>query len=79
MRNVTVTLEEKVLRWARIQAARGDTSVSRLIGDMLERRMQAEETYGRAMRRFLARKPVPLKESGGYPSRQELHDRSHVR
>jgi hypothetical protein len=79
MRNVTITLDEKVLRWAKIQAARLDTSVSRLVGDMLGERMEAEETYGRAKRRFMGRKPVRLKESGSYPSREELHDRPHVR
>ena len=79
MRNVTITLDEKVLQWARIQAARLGTSVSRLVGDMLGERMEAEERYGRAMRRFLGRKPVRLKDRGSYPSREELHDRPHVR
>jgi hypothetical protein len=32
LRNVTVTLEEPVARWPRIEAARKDTSVSRLLG-----------------------------------------------
>ena len=79
MRNVTITLDEKVLRWARIQAARLDTSVSRLLGDMLGARMAAEEDYGLAMRRYLSRKPVRLKDSGGYPSREEMHDRHRLR
>jgi hypothetical protein len=79
MRNVTITLDEEVLRWARIQAARLDTSVSRLLGDMLEARMAAEENYGSAMRRYLSRKPVRLKESGSYPSREEMHDRHRLR
>ena len=39
LRNVTVTLEEDVARWARIEAARRDTSVSRLLGEMLKDRM----------------------------------------
>ena len=34
LRNVTVTLEEEVARWARLEAARNDTSVSRLLGDV---------------------------------------------
>lgn len=41
MRNVTVTLEEDVARWARIEAARQDTSVSRLLGSILKERMAA--------------------------------------
>lgn len=39
LRNVTVTLEEDVAQWARIEAARRDTSVSRLLGEILKERM----------------------------------------
>ena len=39
LRNVTVTLEEDVAQWARIEAARRDTSVSRLLGELLKERM----------------------------------------
>ena len=42
LRNVTVTLEEDVARWARIEAARRDTSVSRLLGELLKERMSSE-------------------------------------
>src|ERR1700690_3210284 len=41
LRNVTVTLEEEVAQWARIEAARRDTSVSRLLGALLKERMSA--------------------------------------
>jgi hypothetical protein len=57
LRNVTVTLEEEVARWARIEAARRDTSVSRLLGGLLKERMAGQDRYERAMRRALARKP----------------------
>jgi hypothetical protein len=39
LRNVTVTLEEDVAQWARIEAARQDTSVSRLLGELLKEQM----------------------------------------
>jgi hypothetical protein len=42
LRNVTVTLEEDVAKWARIEAARHDTSVSRLLGELLKERIAAE-------------------------------------
>lgn len=42
LRNVTVTLEEDVAQWARIEAARHDTSVSRLLGALLKKRMSVE-------------------------------------
>jgi hypothetical protein len=44
LRNVTVTLEEDVAQWARIEAARRDTSVSRLLGEILKERMSAGYT-----------------------------------
>ncbi len=43
LRNVTVTLEEDVAQWARIEAARRDTSVSRLLGALLKERMSAQD------------------------------------
>jgi len=42
LRNVTVTLEEEVARWARVEAARRNTSVSRLLGALLKENMLAE-------------------------------------
>lgn len=78
LRNVTVTLEEPVAQWARIEAARKDTSVSRLLGAILKERMLDSDGYERAMRRALARKPF-LKTEGRYLSREEAHDRAGVR
>ena len=43
LRNVTVTLEEDVAQWARIEAARQDTSVARLLGDLLKERMSTQD------------------------------------
>jgi hypothetical protein len=78
LRNVTVTLETEVARWARLEAARKELSVSRLLGGILKERMLEEEGYARAMRRALARKPF-LKTDGRYLSREEVHDRARLR
>ena len=78
LRNVTVTLEEDVAQWARIEAARRDTSVSRLLGELLKERMTALDAYEKAMRRALARKPF-LRGDGRYLTREEVHDRSRFR
>jgi len=76
LKNVTITLEEEVARWARIKAAELDTSVSRLVGEMLSEKMKAEQDYTLAMQRFFARVPQQLSEPGSsYPSRDELHER----
>ena len=42
LRNITVTLEEEVAQWARIEAARKNTSVSRLLGSLLKKQMASE-------------------------------------
>lgn len=78
LRNVTVTLETEVARWARLEAAGKETSVSRLLGGILRERMLEEEGCARAMRRALARKPF-LKTDGRYLSREEVHDRAGLR
>jgi hypothetical protein len=78
LRNVTITLEEPVARWARLEAARQDISVSRLLGEFLKERMIEKEGYQRAMRRALARQPF-LSTDGRYLSREEAHDRAHLR
>ena len=78
LRNVTVSLEENVARWARLEAARRETSVSRLLGEILKERMLAKDSYERAMRRSLAKRPF-LKTDGRYLSREEVHDRARLR
>ncbi len=78
LRNVTVTLKEDVARWARLEAARRDMSVSRMLGTILEERMREEDGYERAMRRALGHKPF-LKASGRYLSREAAHDRARLR
>ena len=78
LRNITITLEETVARWARIEAARQDTSVSRFLAEILKQRMTELDDYEAAKRRALARKPF-LKSDGRYPSREEVHDRARLR
>jgi hypothetical protein len=79
MKNITITVDEEVARWAKVWAAERNTSLSRLLGELLRQRMMEEKGYEQAMRQYLARKPVPLKTSGGYPGRNELHARADLR
>jgi len=76
MKNVTITLDEEVARWARVQAAERNTSVSRLVGEMLREKMQEEETYHAARQQYLSQEPQRLKTPGEpYPRREDLYDR----
>ena len=75
MRNLTVSLDEAVARWARVAAAERDMSVSKFVGELLRAKMQEEQAYETAMRRNVARRPRRLKAPGErYPSRDELHE-----
>ncbi|RMF81817.1 MAG: hypothetical protein D6739_08890 [Nitrospirae bacterium] len=80
MKNVTITLDEEVARWVRVRAAELETSVSRLVGELLRERMELERRYRAAMERYLALPPRPLREPGGrLPTREELHERAGLR
>jgi len=74
MPKLTITVEDEVLRWARVKAAGRNTSLARLVGQLLKEGMQDERDYEAAKRRFLG--PRPRIFSGGpYPARDGLHDR----
>ena len=76
MKNVTITLDEKVASWARIRAAELETSVSRLVGEMLREKMIEEETYQASMLHYITQSPGIIKEPGTkYPNREKLHER----
>ncbi len=77
-RNITITLEEDLAKWARIEAARSDTSVSRFLAGILKERMMQKDNYEAAKRRALARKPF-LKTDRRYLSREQVHDRERLR
>jgi len=80
MKNVTITLDERTAAWARVYAARHNTSVSRMVGEMLQQRMHESHRYEEAMRRFLEKKPLKLnRPPKPYPRREDLHARSRIR
>jgi hypothetical protein len=76
VRNVTITLDEDGARWARIRAAERETSVSRLVGEMLREKMTEDRTYEAAMHEYLGRTPRKLKKTRArYPGRVDLYGR----
>lgn len=80
IRNVTICLDDQTARWARIRAAESDTSVSKLVGEMLRREMERDGRYEAAMSEFMSTPPFLSREPGErWPSREEIHDRSSVR
>jgi hypothetical protein len=80
LKNVTVTLDPETARWARVEAAKRETSVSRFLGELLRREMEGGQAYEQAMERFLSQTPgVHRRDRGPLPSRDQIHDRSSLR
>ena len=80
MKNVTITMEEEVARWARLAAAERNTSVSRMVGEMLRAKMEAERTYDIASEIFASIEPRRLRRRGQrLPRREDLHERADRR
>lgn len=76
MKNVTITLDEDALRWAKVWAASHDTSVSRMLGEEIRLKMLSEQHYERAKKRFQMKAPTRLKPMGtSYPNRDSLYER----
>lgn len=74
MKNVTITMEDKVADWARVEAARRNTSVSRLVGELLAEKMRHDDAYERAMREALEFKSWGVSD-GRYLTRDEMYSR----
>jgi hypothetical protein len=80
MQTVTINLDEQTAQWAQAWAARSNSTLSRLMADLLAERMRQEIDYEAAEQRFLSREPVRLRDVGApYPERDALHDRQGLR
>jgi hypothetical protein len=81
MPNLTITTDEETLRWARIEAAKQNISVSRLVGEMLAQQRNKGDDYERAMERYLSSPPwdlpaeAPRADGRRWPTREEIYDR----
>ena len=73
MKNVTITVEEPVLEWARIEAAKRNSSVSRLVGEMLAEKMRHDDAYQRAMHEWMADSTRIPTDGTPYPKRDEIY------
>jgi hypothetical protein len=74
--NITVKLDRRTLRMAKVLAARRNTSISRMLAQQIETLVGEDDAYEQARRRALA-----LMESGFHlggrieSSRDEWHER----
>jgi hypothetical protein len=74
LKNVTITLPEEVAHWARKRAAEENTSVSRLVGKMLEAQMRHSDDYQEAYEKWRELKPMDF-DAEHRLTREEAHAR----
>jgi len=76
MKNLTVSLPDETYQHLRMAAAQQNKSMSRFIGELLERRIGRPISKAEAMRRFLDGPPLDLTdENGNAPTRDQIYDR----
>ena len=75
MRNVTISLNDELVRWARVWAAEHETSISAMVSQILKEKMEKESRYQSAMDGFFSMEARELSNGKRYPSRESLYDR----
>src|ERR1700678_1678741 len=80
VKNITVTLDEKMAAGLRQNATQRGISVSRFLGDVVHERMREVRDYNEAKRRFFTNKPIDFEWADGLrPTREEINDRARAR
>jgi hypothetical protein len=74
-RNITIKISEEAILWARRKAVEENTSISRLVGEMLERQMRLSDDYWRAFEHWKLNQPLAGAGAADRMSREELHER----
>ena len=77
MKNVTITMEDAVADWVRIEAAKRNSSVSRMLGEMVSEKMRHNDAYERAMHEWQADTGTDAgaftSDGQAYPTREETY------
>jgi hypothetical protein len=75
LKNITITVSEEAALWARRKAADENTSVSKLVGRMLENQMRQTDEYWAAYERLKRIKPIPGFDASKRLTREQIHER----
>ncbi len=78
-RNITVAIDPALLKKARAVAVRRGRSVSALLADELRLLVAEDAQYTAAHKQALALFATPLALGAAPLSREELHERRHIR
>jgi hypothetical protein len=74
-KNVTIKISEEAALWARRKAAEENSSVSRLVGEMLERQMRLSDDYWQAFEHWKSNRPLAGAGAAERFSREAVHER----
>jgi hypothetical protein len=74
-KNITIKVSEEAAHWARRKAAEENTSVSRIVGEMLERQMRLTDDYWRAFDHWKSNRPVGQAGAQERMNREDVHER----
>ena len=74
-RNITIRISDEAAHWARRKAADEDTSISRLVGRMLEQQMRLRDEYWQAFERWKKLSPAPGVDVSKRWTRDQAHER----
>lgn len=72
---MTIKISDEAALWARRTAAEENTSVSRLVGETLERQMRLTDDYWRAFEHWKSNRPLADAGAAQRMSREEVHER----
>ena len=75
LKNMTITVSEEAAHWARKKAAEENTSVSKLVGRMLEDQMRRTDEYWAAYEKWKKIKPIPGLDAAHRLTREEANAR----
>jgi hypothetical protein len=75
LKNVTITISEETALWARKKAAEQNTSVSKLVGRLLEDQMRLSDEYWRGLAEWRELKAVAGASAADRMSREGSHRR----
>jgi hypothetical protein len=73
MKNITLSMDDDLASWVRVEAAKAGKSVSRYLADMLAEKRGPKVTQKESARRFLGGAGFPG-VTKDLPSRAELYD-----
>jgi hypothetical protein len=74
-KNITIKISDEAALWARRKAAEENSSVSRLVGDMLERQMRLTDEYWQAFEHWKSNHPLAKAPAADRMGREEVHER----